>query len=61
MKSGLLLAKLLDVEPVGQHWEVRKDCPVAVDLGGVDIVEAAEAGEVECGVKFFARDFELCD
>ena len=57
LKPGLLLAELLDVEPVRQDWKVWKDGSVAVDLGGVDLVEAAEAGEVQGRVKFRAGDF----
>jgi len=59
LKPGLFLAKLLDVEPVGEHREVGKDGPVAVDLGGVDFVESAEAREVQSRVELGAGNFQL--
>jgi hypothetical protein len=59
LKSSLPLAELLDVEPVGQDWEVREDGSVAVDLGGVDLVEAAQTRKVESRMKLLARNFKL--
>ena len=48
LPAHVLLTELLDVVAERQHGEVAGEYdPVAVDPRGVDLVEAAEAGNVE--------------
>ena len=59
LPAGALLAELLDVVAQRQHGEVaREDHVVAVDAGGVDLVEAAEAGHADGRAELHARDLD---
>ena len=58
LEACVPLTKLLDVEPPGQDGEVEEDGRVAVDTGGVDLVEAALAGQRQLGVELGAGDFQ---
>ena len=43
LQSRVPLTELLDVEPSGKDGKLEEDCAVAVDPGGVDVIEAALA------------------
>ena len=55
LPANILLGELLDVVAQGQDGEVAgEDNIVAVDPGGVDLVEGAEAGDVDGGAELHA-------
>lgn len=58
LDSGVLLRKLLDVESVGEEGELGEDGAVAIDAGGVEVVEPALARVVHLRVELAARDLD---
>ena len=55
----MAVAELLDVEAVGEDRKLEEDGAVAVDPGGIDVVEAALARQVQLGMKFAAGNLQL--